>query len=163
MNIVTKINLNKWLNIKNKYTNIQIKDIIDLLFNYLYYYITQNKELKLLTDIETFYNHFTEFIYDQYVYPIKNRNYKFNKQNTDNYLEDEQFLFDYFDCKYSENIIDIFLHFKDITYNYNFDLFHNKNDTSDSLLEFLFYNCHPIDPYINEEITSLEETIHIYE
>ena len=71
MNIVTKITLNKWLNIKNKYTNIQIKDIIDLLFNYLYYYITQNKELKLLTDIETFYNHFTEFIYDQYVYPIK--------------------------------------------------------------------------------------------
>ena len=32
----------------------------------------------LLTDIETFYNHYTEFIYDQYVYTIKNRNYKFN-------------------------------------------------------------------------------------
>lgn len=158
MNIVTKITLNKWLNIKNKYTNIQIKDIIDLLFNYLYYYITQNKELKLLTDIETFYNHFTEFIYDQYVYPIKNRNYKFNKQNTDNYLEDEQFLFDYFDCKYSENIIDIFLHFKDITYNYNFDLFHKKYDISYPLLEFIFYSCHSIDPYITEDFEIIEES-----
>ena len=71
MIIVTKITLNKWLNIKNKYTNIQIKDIIDLLFNYLYYHITQNKEFKLLTDMETFHNNFTEFIYNEHVYPIK--------------------------------------------------------------------------------------------
>lgn len=163
MNIVTKITLNKWLNIKNKYTNIQIKDIINLLFNYLYYHITQNKEFKLLTDMETFYNNFTEFIYNEHVYPIKKMNYNLksqllNKQNKDNYLENEEFLFDYFNSKYSEDFINIFLHFKDITHNYNFDLFHNKNDTSYPLLEFIFYSCHIIDPYINEESEILEET-----
>ena len=157
-----KITLNKWLNIKNKYTNIQIKDIINILFNYLYHYITKTKELNLLTDIDTFYNKFKEFIYNEYVYPIKKYNILENTNN-ENYFDSEEYLLDYFECKYSEDIVNIFLHFKDITYNYNFDLFHNKNDTSDSLLEFLFYNCHPIDPYINEEITSLEETIHIYE
>ena len=157
-----KITLNKWLNIKNKYTNIQIKDIINILFNYLYHYITKIKELNILSDIDTFYKKFTELIYNKYVYPVKNNNILENTNNED-YFDSEEYLLDYFECKYSEDIVNIFLHFKDITYNYNFDLFHNKNDTSDSLLEFLFYNCHPIDPYINEEITSLEETIHIYE
>ena len=157
-----KITLNKWLNIKNKYTNIQIKDIINILFNYLYHYITKTKELNILSDIDTFYKKFTELIYNKYVYPVKNNNILENTNN-ENYFDSEEYLLDYFECKYSEDIVNIFLHFKDITYNYNFDLFHNKNDTSDSLLEFLFYNCHPIDPYINEEITSLEETIHIYE
>tara|TARA_Y100000590_G_C15687701_1_gene1002245 strand:+ start:1549 stop:2025 length:477 start_codon:yes stop_codon:yes gene_type:complete len=157
-----KITLNKWLNIKNKYTNIQIKDIINILFNYLYHYITKIKELNILSDIDTFYKKFTELIYNKYVYPVKNNNILENTNN-ENYFDSEEYLLDYFECKYSEDIVNIFLHFKDITYNYNFDLFHNKNDTSDSLLEFLFYNCHPIDPYINEEITSLEETIHIYE
>ena len=57
-----KINLNKWLNIKNKYTNIQIKDIINILFNYLYHYITKIKELNILSDIDTFYKKFTELI-----------------------------------------------------------------------------------------------------
>ena len=157
-----KITLNKFLNIKNKYTNIQIKDIINILFNYLYHYITKIKELNILSDIDTFYKKFTELIYNKYVYPVKNNNILENTNN-ENYFDSEEYLLDYFECKYSEDIVNIFLHFKDITYNYNFDLFHNKNDTSDSLLEFLFYNCHPIDPYINEEITSLEETIHIYE
>ena len=157
-----KITLNKWLNIKNKYTNIQIKDIINILFNYLYHYITKIKELNILSDFDTFYKKFTELIYNKYVYPVKNNNILENTNN-ENYFDSEEYLLDYFECKYSEDIVNIFLHFKDITYNYNFDLFHNKNDTSDSLLEFLFYNCHPIDPYINEEITSLEETIHIYE
>tara|TARA_B100000029_G_C17437813_1_gene910349 strand:- start:200 stop:724 length:525 start_codon:yes stop_codon:yes gene_type:complete len=168
MIIVTKITLNKWLNIKNKYTNIQIKDIIDLLFNYLYYHITQNKEFKLLTDMETFYNNFTEFIYNEHVYPIKKMNYNFqpqllnkqDKQDKSDYLENEEFLFDYFNCKYSEDIVNIFLHFKDITHNYNFDLFHNKNDTSYPLLEFIFYSCHTIDPYIDGESEILEETLY---
>ena len=157
-----KITLNKWLNIKNKYTNIQIKDIINILFNYLYHYITKTKELNLLTDIDTFYNKFKEFIYNEYVYPIKKYNILENTNNED-YFDSEEYLLDYFECKYSEDIVNIFLDFKNITYNYNFNLFHNKNDTSDSLLEFLFYNCHPIDPYIDEETTLLEETINIYE
>ena len=157
-----KITLNKWLNIKNKYTNIQIKDIIKILFDYLYHYISKNKELNLLSDIDTFYKKFTEFIYNKYVNPVKNNNILENTNNED-YFDSEEYLLDYFECKYSEDIVNIFLDFKNITYNYNFNLFHNKNDTSDSLLEFLFYNCHPIDPYIDEETTLLEETINIYE
>ena len=157
-----KITLNKWLNIKNKYTNIQIKDIINILFDYLYHYITKTKELNLLSDIDTFYNKFTEFIYNKYVNPVKKYNILKNTNNED-YFNSEEYLLDYFECKYSEDIVNIFLDFKNITYNYNFNLFHNKNDTSDSLLEFLFYNCHPIDPYIDEETTLLEETINIYE
>ena len=157
-----KITLNKWLNIKNKYTNIQIKDIINILFNYLYHYITKTKELNLLTDIDTFYNKFKEFIYNEYVYPIKKYNILENTNNED-YFDSGEYLLDYFGCKYSEDIVNIFLDFKDITYNYNFDLFHNKNDTSNSLLEFLFHNCHPINPYIDDETTLLEETINIYE
>ena len=116
--------------------------------------------------MDTFYNNFIEFIYNEHVYPIKKMNYNFqsqllNKQNKDNYLENEEFLFDYFNCKYSEDIINIFLHFKDITHNYNFNLFHNKNDTSYSLLEFIFYSCHTIDPYIDEESEIIEETFNL--
>ena len=110
MIIVTKITLNKWLNIKNKYTNIQIKDIINILFNYLYHYITKTKELNLLSDIDTFNNKFTEFIYNEYVYPIKKYNILENTNNED-YFDSEEYLLDYFGYKYSEDIVNIFFYF----------------------------------------------------
>ena len=100
-----KITLNKWLNIKNKYTNIQIKDIINILFNYLYHYITKTKELNLLTDIDTFYNKFKEFIYNEYVYPIKKYNILENTNNED-YFDSGEYLLDYFGCKYNTQVED---------------------------------------------------------
>ena len=165
MIIVNKISIQKWKRKKNKYTDITIYNIINIIFDYLYSYIINNKELKLQIDKETFYNNFIKLIYNEYVYPIKKMKYICSDNLIDNtdYLYDETIIFVYFESKYSEDIIDIFLYFKDITYNYNFNLFHNKNNSSYPLLEFLFYNCDITDPYINEEIDTLEEYINIYE
>ena len=46
-------------------------------------------------------------------------------------------------------------------YNYNFDLFDHKNNTSYPLLLFIFYNCDIKDPYVDEEEPDLIES-HIY-
>jgi hypothetical protein len=160
--IVNKITLNKWLNTKNKYTNTKIIDLIHILSEYLYNYIKDNNELELQTDKNTFYKYFLNFIYQEYVYPIKKIEYIcIDKIFNEEYLDSELFLLEYFEYKFSEEIIDLYLHFKYLTNNYNFNLFNHKNDTSYPLLLFIFYNSDIKDPYIDEKIY-LEE-IMIYE
>ena len=160
--IVNKITLNKWLNTKNKYTNTKIINIIDILFEYLYDYIQNNNELELQTDKNTFYKYFINFLYHEYLYPIKKIQYICtDKTFEDKYFDSQLFILEYFELKYSEEIIDIYLEFKRIMYNYNFDLFNHKNDTSYPLLLFIFYNCDIKDPYVDEEEPDLIES-HIY-
>lgn len=155
--IVNKITLNKWLNTKNKYTNIKIVDLIKIIFESLYNYIKNNNELEFQTDKITLYKYFINFIYHEHVYPIKKIEYICtDKKVNEEYLDSELFLLEYFEYNFSEEIIDLYLHFKDLTNNYNLNLFNNKNDTSYSLLLFIFYNCDIRDPYVND-IIDLEE------
>ena len=162
--IINKINLNKWLNTENKYTNTKIIDLIQVLFEYLYTYIDNNDELELQTDKNTFYKYFVNFIYNEHVYPIKKIQYICSDKILDEeYFDDEQFVLEYFECKFSEDILDIYLHFKYLIKNYNFNLFNHKNDTSYPLLLFVFYNCNINTPYIDDETLNLEENIMIYE
>ena len=59
-----------------------------------------------------------------------------------------------FDMKYSDDICDLFLKFKDINNGYCFDFLNNKNDNSYELLLFLFNNvsiCNEDDIEITDE------------
>ena len=98
--IVNKITLNKWLNTKNKYTNTKIIDLIQILFEYLYTYIKNNSELELQTDKNTFYKYFLNFIYNEFVYPIKKIQYVCSDKNlNEEYYDEELFILQYFEFK----------------------------------------------------------------
>ena len=56
--------------------------------------------------------------------------------------------FEEFNIRYSDDICNLFLKFKDINKNNGFELLNRKNDTSYDLMEFL-YN-HIINNHINE-------------
>ena len=48
---------------------------------------------------------------------------------------------DYPIYKYSEDIVDIFLHMKDISHSYTSNILHENFRTSDDLLHFIFDYC----------------------
>ena len=68
-------------------------------------------------------------------------------------------LYEYFSLKFSQDIIDIFVKLKDITRRYNLDLFHESQDISLDLENFLFDHLLVEDPYYEDEENNLENTI----
>ena len=60
-------------------------------------------------------------------------------------------MYEYFSLKYSEDIINLFLGFKETTRRYNIDLFHKQYDVSLYLEDFLFNHLLVEDPYYDTE------------
>lgn len=161
--IIHKIyNFKKWYNTKIKYSDIFIKDLLEIIFEYIYNFIINENEIHLYTDKNSLFKNFCKFIYNQYVLNYK-INYIHNEKNTpDDYQENLEILFDYFNCKYSEDIINIYSIIKNITQNYNLSLFHNINDTSFPFSEFIFYNTNLDEQYYDEEIDINQEEYNNY-
>ena len=59
---------------------------------------------------------------------------------------------DYFNLKYSEEVVDLFLKFKEISKNYGSSLFEKPNINSDQLMEFLEKNT-----YLSEKEIKVKE------
>ena len=57
---------------------------------------------------------------------------------------------EYYELKYMEDMVDLFLNLKDITKSYGSQLFHEKNRTSNDLFHFLFSYIEEFE-YIEEE------------
>ena len=78
------------------------------------------------------------------IYPItdfKTFRAKFFIFLIDNYSEGVNLIDDYPIYKYSEDIVDIFLHMKDISHSYTSNILHENFRSSDNLLHFIFDYC----------------------
>ena len=119
----------KWLYQKvYSWDDIIYKDILDHLLDVIVMWIEQNG-FELSVEREIFNAYFYIFAYT----------------NQTNLIEDE-----YYELKYMEDMVDLFLNLKDITKSYGSHLFHEKNRTSNDLFHFLFTYIEEVD-YIEEE------------
>ena len=101
----------------SKYSEDTYGCVFKCLYNNLVNWLNNNPEIILDIDDE-------ELKIKFYIFIFKNVNSLYYKE------WDE-----YFDLKYSEDIVDLFLRFKNITDGYGIKIFENK--TSDDLLEFI--------------------------
>ena len=122
------MNLSLWY-LQNKY-------LLQTCFYILYRWILDNSEIKLLTDEEEFYNSFINMVYYEYYnnnIPIVNET---DEQSTE-----------YFELKYTSNITDMFIEFKNISNNCCSHIFFNKWNTSDSIINLITNNISDINIY----------------
>lgn len=107
--------MTKWLYKKvNKYSDSTNKELVDLLFYHLNEFIISND---LIMNIEQ-----SDLLLNFYIF-----NHNKYLKNTNN---------EYFDMKYHEDIVDLFIVFKGITESYGSDLYSN-GETADILLNFI--------------------------
>jgi hypothetical protein len=122
------MNLSLWY-LQNKY-------LLQICFYILYRWILDNSEIKLITDEEEFYNSFINMVYYEYYnnnIPIVNET---DEQSTE-----------YFELKYTSDITDMFIEFKNISNNCCSHIFFNKWNTSDSILNLITNNISDINIY----------------
>ena len=141
--INTKISMNKWLYKNNKYSDTTNKDIIDYCFQLFVNIIDNFNNIKLVNSYDL-YDDFTNHIFNEYVYPI---NYSEKNNNPD--IEHIELL-----CE--EDIINLFIHFKNFTKSCNSDLFHKKNDCAYSLVLFFINNVELIE-YISDSDDDIDD------
>lgn len=105
-------------------------DMINFFIHELLIFINKyNTEFTLNTDLETFYDNFVYFLYNNYYLDL------------DIELPDYDSNFEYFESMYETDIIDLFSNFKDIADGFTSDIFRKRNE-SYSLLEFIYDNIH---------------------
>ena len=151
--VKNKLTLNKWL---SRCMNNSLYDngyIMLILSNYLKLWIDSNVDLERFIDDDRYHDNFNDFIYKEYVKPLEN--YIFD------YDEDE--LYEHYNSMYSDEIIDIFIYFKDFTKSLNSQLFHLKDDTSYPLSQFIYSVCDYKSPYNDDNELSEEEAPEILE
>ena len=129
------MNFTSWLYKKiNSRDNITYKDVFDNLFDRIIHWIKSKDRFEITIDIELLKINFYLFIYSN------------NTNNIDN---------EYYSLQYSDDIVDLFLELKEITYSYGSLLLHEKERTSNDLFNFIF-------TYINEITNSSDEEDNLY-
>ena len=129
----------EWLYQKpNHWDDITNKEISDKLFSVLIDWINEQDNLLITIDIESFKIIFYLFL---------------NNHQTISYYSD----YEYFNLKFSDDIVDLFLVFKDITKNHGSMLLHCKNDNSNNLLDFIHNYCEVIEDEEEEDDNYNEE------
>ena len=124
MEISYKIPKNKWLNTKIKYSEDTINDCLNYIFKLIISWINNKDKIIYTGEFTIDYNNFTEFIYNQYIPPIKKI-----EQN-------ENELFEYFDLNYSDSIHDLYSYITEYTISKNLHLF--QNNTYDYLIDYIY-------------------------
>jgi len=146
------ISFYKWISTRIQYDeSYYIKDVLNECVKDIICFVNSNTELELDYEEDIFKSRFHRFIYRTYVCQRKN--------DAEVYDED---MYEYFSLKFSEDIINIFLGFKETTRRYNLDLFHKKGTTSIELERFLFNTLLVEDPYYDsdtEEENNIGSTI----
>ena len=146
---------NEWLFTRIDYENkYYIKDVLNEMINHIINFVNRYDEIKFCYDLATVKGKFYHCIYDTY--------YLKNQCNFD----DSDDMYEYFSLKFSEDIVDIFLEFKEISKRNNLSLFHQRNDCSLYIQDFLFTILSVEDPYYDTDESTDEENnldIHIDE
>ena len=151
-----KINLDKYLLTKVKYSNNDYNTIFKYISEILLNWIETNENLDRFIDDETYYKHFNLFIYSEYVTPHTKYNYKFDDKLID--------YFEHFSSTNNDEIISMYFNFQDIFKSMNISLFNNNKDCSYPFNEFIFSICDYKDPYNGDidEHNSLDNEEDIY-
>tara|TARA_B100001057_G_C22736787_1_gene906137 strand:+ start:742 stop:1173 length:432 start_codon:yes stop_codon:yes gene_type:complete len=119
------MNKSDWIDYNLDMINFFIHELLKFINKY-------NKEFTLNTDLETFYENFSDFLYNNYYLNLEFKDYTDYDRNYDRNFE-------YFESMYDDNIIDLFSEFKDIAIDFTSDIFKLRNE-SYSLLEFIYNN-----------------------
>tara|TARA_Y100000389_G_scaffold2157_1_gene2174 strand:+ start:1279 stop:1695 length:417 start_codon:yes stop_codon:yes gene_type:complete len=122
------MNLFLWYSI-NKY-------LLQTCFYILYRWILDNSEIKLIVEEEEFYNSFINMVY-----------YEYYNNNIPIVYETEEQSTEYFELKYTSEITDMFIEFKNISNNYCSNIFFNKWNTSDCIINLIINNISDINIY----------------
>ena len=138
-----KIDYNKWI-LKND-------DILRYIFMNLIKWIDANKDLDRFLEAKQSYETFSKFIYAKYIQPIDKYNYNF-------IINDD---YSHYEVKYGNDIMELFLSYKEITRSYNSRLFHQRRDFHIDLVDFVYSICDYIDPYTDDIVK--EDDVHYYE
>jgi len=151
-----KINLEKYLLKKVKYSDYDYNTIFKYISEILLNWIETNENLDRFIDDETYYKHFNLFIYSEYVTPHTKYNYKFDDKLID--------YFEHFSSTNNDEIISMYFNFQDIFKSLNISLFNNNKDSSYPFNEFIFSICDYKDPYNGDidEHNSLDNEEDIY-
>ena len=133
----------KWI-IKNN-------NMLMFIFMNLIKWIDGNLDLDRFVESQQSYINFCKFIYAKYIQPIYKYPYNFEKDD----------LYYHYETKYYDDIMELFLNYKEITRSYNSRLFHQKRDFHIDLVDFIYSICDYDEPYIDDRLK--EEDIHYYE
>ena len=119
------MNKSDWIDYNLDMINFFIHELLKFINKY-------NKEFTLNTDLETFYENFSDFLYHNYYLNLE------FKDNTD-YDRNYDRNYEYFESMYEDDIIDLFSEFKEIAIGFTSNIFRFRNE-SYSLLEFIYDN-----------------------
>lgn len=133
----------------SKWSTITNQEIINEIFFDLIRWIN-DRQLLFKDDIHNFKILFSHFLLNKDKDKYKNKD-----KNKDYYEED------YFHMLYCDEVIDLFLHMKEITKSHGSFLLHDKEDTADDLLYFIFNNT--VNQEFIEEDGGTEAENHEYE
>ena len=135
------ISFDRWLIQTVVYDNsYHIKDVLNLFIKEINIWINRNSEIEHDYEKETFQKKFYEMIFNEYY------------NDTNNTMEPyDSEMYEYFSLKFSQDISDLYLYFKDLAKVYNLDLFHNKGCNSLVLHDFLFNHLLIEDPYYDSD------------
>ena len=122
------MNLSLWY-LQNKY-------LLQTCFYILYRWILDNSEIKLITDEGEFFNSFINMVY-----------YEYYNNNVLIVNETDEQSTEYFELKYTSDITDMFIEFKNISNNCGSNIFFNKWNTSDNILNLITNNISDINIY----------------
>ena len=115
------MNKSDWIDYNLDMINFFIHELLKFINKY-------NKEFTLNTDLETFYENFSDFLYNNYYLNLEFKDYTDYDKN-----------YEYFESMYEDDIIDLFSEFKEIAIGFTSDIFRFRNE-SYSLLEFIYDN-----------------------
>ena len=104
----------------SKYSEDRYCDLFDTLYNELLVWINERSEIIVNVDLETLKIYFIEFLL-------------VHKERKNDYNE-------YFVLTYSDDIVDLFIGFKEICNSYGTNFLQEKGRTSDDLSEFILEN-----------------------
>jgi hypothetical protein len=110
----------------SKYSEDTYENLFDEIFSILVEWLEKQVNIYPITDFKTLRSRFFIFLIDNNTHGV-------------NLIDD------YPVYKYSEDIVDLFLHMKDVSKSYTSNILHEKFRTSDDLLYFIFDNCIYID------------------
>ena len=129
------MNKSEWIDFNLDMINFFIHELLKFINKY-------NKEFTLNTDLETFYENFIDFLYNNYYLNLEFKDYIDYDKN-----------YEYFESMYESDIIDLFCDFKNIAINFTSDIFRFRNE-SYSLLEFIYDNINLGQDYnlLNDDI-----------
>lgn len=147
------LQINQWIRKPILYeTNYYMKDVLNEMFDHIINLVNRYDILQFDYEINTMKPKFYTFIYEEYY---------LHKQSIFKPYDEE--MYEYFTLKFSEDIVDLFLQYRDISKHYSLQLFNSQVDTSTAIQEFLFDTLLVADPYVDTESESeheLEENIH---